>query len=244
MASNLEALGARLPSVIDGVIVTVQLTLGGGALAFIIAVVLGVAARSEHLLLRGSSRVFIEFFRGTSLLVQLFWLFYVLPLLGWRLDALFAGVLALGMNYGAYSAEVVRGAINAVPKGQWEATTALSMRPVHRLRRVIWPQAWAIMIPSLTNLFIMLLKGTAVASIILLQDLTWQGGQLRRATGDTFFAYGFTALIYFALSCVILAGATLLERQAKRRLGQGKARKAEPTLDLAGSHAAGAGGRG
>lgn len=244
MRDNLEVLSARLPSLMDGVIITVQLTLGGGALAFLIAVTLGVIARSEHLVLRGGARVVIEFFRGTSLLVQLFWLFYVLPLLGWRLDALFAGVLALGLNYGAYSAEVVRGAINSVPKGQWEATTALSMRPMHRLRRVIWPQAWAIMIPSLTNLFIMLLKGTAVASVLLMQDLTWQGAQLRRATGDTFFAYGVTAVIYFAIAGVIVLGATWLERHAKRRLGQGKARKVEPVVDMVGSQMAGAGGRG
>lgn len=226
MRENFEELGARLPSFADGLLVTIQLTLGGGALAFVIAILLGVTARSEFLLVRGGARAIIEFFRGTSLLVQLFWLFYVLPLFGWRLESLVAGILALGLNYGAYAAEVVRGAINSVPQGQWEATTALSMRPMHRLRRIIWPQAWAIMIPSLSNLFIMLLKGTAVASIVLLQDLTWLGGQLRQATGDTFFAYGVTAVMYFGLALLIVLGAAALEKAAKRRLGQGAAAKA------------------
>jgi polar amino acid transport system permease protein len=216
---NLEALANAWPRIVDGVLVTLQLTVGGAALAFVVAVTLGLTARQENILARGAARVVIEFFRGTSLLVQLFWLFYVLPLLGIRLDSLVTGIIALGLNYGAYGAEVVRGSINAVPKGQWEVATALSLRPVHRMRRIIWPQAWAIMIPSLTNLLVMLLKGTAVAYVILMQDLTYVTEQLRRGTGDTFFSYGVGMIIYFLIALALVLLANLVERHAKHKLG-------------------------
>lgn len=222
MDSQLEALAEALPRLLEGLWVTLQLTAGGAALALIIAVALGLLARSENVLLRGSARTVIEFFRGTSLVVQLFWFFFVLPQLGFELSAMVVGILALGLNYGAYSAEVVRGSINAVAAGQWEATWALSMGPVHRMRRVIFPQAWALMIPSLTNYLVHLLKGTAIVSFITMHDLTFQVDQLRRSTG-TFFAYGVVGLLgYFVVAYLLTLGMNALEIRAKHRLGRGQ----------------------
>lgn len=225
MSDNLDVLLTRLPDLGRGVLVTLQLTAGGGVLAFVVAVVLGLAARSRLMAVRGLARALVEFFRGTSLLVQLFWFFYVLPLFGVQLSSLASGVLALGLNYGAYGAEVVRGAINSVPKGQWEATTALSLGRTRTLVRVVWPQAWAIMLPSLSNLLVMLLKGTSVAYIILMHDLTWVTERLRQATGDTFFSYGVGMVVYFLIAIGIVMLANMLERRAKRRLGQAPARR-------------------
>ncbi|MFC5998979.1 ectoine/hydroxyectoine ABC transporter permease subunit EhuC [Quadrisphaera sp. GCM10027208] len=221
MSDNLTALETMLPRLADGLLVTLQLTVGGATLAFVIAVALGLAARHHSTVVRGPARVLIEFFRGTSLLVQLFWLFYVMPQLGLTLSSLFTGVLALGLNYGAYGAEVVRGAINSVPKGQWEAAVALSLSPVRRMRKVIWPQAWAIMIPSLSNLAVMLLKGTAVAYVILMHDITFVTEQLRQRTNDTFFSYGVGMVMYFAIAYLIVLLANALEIRAKNRLGTG-----------------------
>jgi polar amino acid transport system permease protein len=221
MSDNLNALETMLPRLADGLLVTLQLTVGGATLAFVIAVALGLAARHHSTVVRGPARVLIEFFRGTSLLVQLFWLFYVMPQLGLTLSSLFTGVLALGLNYGAYGAEVVRGAINSVPKGQWEAAVALSLSPVRRMRKVIWPQAWAIMIPSLSNLAVMLLKGTAVAYVILMHDITFVTEQLRQRTNDTFFSYGVGMVMYFAIAYLIVLLANALEIRAKNRLGTG-----------------------
>jgi polar amino acid transport system permease protein len=219
VSDQLEALAAALPRLGEGIVVTLQLTLGGAALAFVIAVVLGFTARARSLWLRGPTRVVVEFFRGTSLVVQLFWLFYVLPVFGFRLESLAVGIVALGLNYGAYGSEVVRGSVNAVPKGQWEAATALNMGAFHRVRRVIFPQAWALMIPLFTNLLIQLLKGTALATYILLHDLNFVIGQLRRATQDTFFTYTVGLLIYFALAYLLTLGMNALEVRAKRRIG-------------------------
>ena len=163
----------------------------------------------------------IEFFRGTSLVVQLFLFFFVLPQIGISMPPIVAGIIALGLNYGAYGAEVVRGSIAAVPTGQWEASTALSLSPVHRMRRIIIPQAWALMIPSLNNLLIQLLKGTAIVGFITLFDLTVALDKLRIAT-DVFFAYGVGLLLYFVLAYILTLGMNALEVRAKHRLGQGE----------------------
>lgn len=219
--SKIELFRDAIPRLLDGIVVTLQLTIGSAVFAFVLAVALGLAGGAKNLALRGSSRVFIEFFRGTSLLVQLFWFFYVMPLFGYRLEPIVCGILALSLNYGAYGAEVVRGAIASVPRPQWEAATALNFGYWQRLRRVVFPQAWAEMIPPLTNLLIQLLKGTALASYILLQDLTFQVEQLRRGTGDTIFAFGIGLVLYFILGYVLTLLMNALEVRAKSRLGQG-----------------------
>ncbi|MFE3544921.1 ectoine/hydroxyectoine ABC transporter permease subunit EhuC [Nocardia sp. NPDC059177] len=223
--SNLDAFLDALPALWEGIVVTLELTVGGALLAFVLALVLGTTVRVRNLAARGSARVLIEFFRGTSLLVQIFWLFYVLPLLGYKLDPVFCGILALGLNYGAYGAEVVRGALNAVPRAQFEAAVALSFSPWQRMRRVLFPQAWALMLPSLTNLLVHLLKGTALASYITLHDLTYEIGQLRTTTSDTLFSFGIGLVIYFVLAYLLTLGMNLLETRAKTKLGRGASLK-------------------
>lgn len=221
MSTSIDAFLDAWPRFQEGILTTIYLTLGGAALGFVMALVLGVAAGSRLMVVRGVSRTIVEFFRGTSLLVQLFWLFFVLPLLGYELDPLFCGILALGLNYGAYAAEVVRGSLAAVPGSQWEAAVALNFSPWQRLYRVGFPQAWAQMIPPLNNLLIQLLKGSALASFILLQDLTYQIDELRKTTGDTVFAFGIGLVLYFLIAYVLTLLMNLLEVRAKSRLGAG-----------------------
>jgi len=220
---NLEALGRALPRMLEGLWMTLQLTAGGALLAFAVAIGLGLLVRFDSILVRGAARIIIELFRGTSLLVQLFFIFFVLPLppMNIQLDPIWAGIIALGLNYGAYGAEVVRGSINAVPSGQWEATTALSMSRAQRMRRVIFPQAWALMIPSLNNLLIQLLKGTAVVYLITIFDLTAALDKLRMDT-DVFFAYSLGLLMYFAVAYALTLMMNALEARAKHNLGQRK----------------------
>lgn len=213
------------PRLWDGIVVTLQLSIGGAIVALIIAVVLGLASITKFGVLRVISRIIVEFFRGTSLVVQLFWLFFVLPQFGYRLEPLACGILALGLNYGAYGAEVVRGSLNAVPNGQWETTTALSMSWVTKIRRIIWPQAWALMLPGLNNLMIMLIKGTALALLIFLHDLTFMVDELRKDAG-TFVAFGLGFLIYYVIAQVFSALLRILERRAQRRLGFRPSKKA------------------
>ncbi|MDV8009528.1 ectoine/hydroxyectoine ABC transporter permease subunit EhuC [Rhodococcus sp. IEGM 1318] len=221
MSTNIDALVEAWPRITGGVAVTAALTLGGAALAFVLSLVLGYAVGVRNRWMRYPARVVIEFFRGTSLLVQLFWLFYVLPLFGYQLEPMLCGVLALGLNYGAYGAEVVRGAMAAVPIAQKEACIALGFSPWLQIRKVLFPQAWVQMVPPLTNLLIQLLKGSALASFILLQDLTYQIEQLRRGTGDTIFAFGVGLIVYFVLAYALTLVMNVVEIRAKRRLGLG-----------------------
>lgn len=219
MDDKLEALKDALPYLTDGVITTLQLSLGGAALAFLVSVSLGLLSIAPIGFVRWVSTVVVEFFRGTSLVVQLFWLYYVLPLFGISMDAVITGILALGLNYGAYGAEIVRGSINSVDKGQWEGATALNMSPTTRMFRVIWPQAWALMLSGYNNLLVMLIKGTAVALFISLQDLAFQIDELKRDTGSTLFAYGVGFLIYYLIALVGSKGVRVLEKRARRKLG-------------------------
>ncbi len=220
MTENLTTLLNFLPQLWEGVQVTIILTVVGSLGAVIIALVLGLAMTSTHAWLRVPARIIVEFFRGTSLLVQLFWLFYVFPLLGVELDPMICGIGALALNYGAYSAEVVRSSITTVDKGQWEAAIALSLSPTRRMIRVIFPQAWALMIPSLATLLIQLLKGTAVVSFITLQDLTDKITQLRQSTNDTYFAFTVGLIIYFVIAWLIQELMNFLERRATAALGR------------------------
>lgn len=213
------------PELWSGIQITLTLAVGGGALAFGVAVVLGLMAITRFAVLKTVSRIVVEFFRGTSLVVQLFFLYYVMPQFGLALEPIAAGIVALGLNYGAYGAEVVRGSLNAVPKGQWEVTTALSMPWLLKIRRVIWPQAWALMLPGFNNLQVMLVKGTAVAFLIGLYDLTFEINQLRKDEG-TYVAFGFAFLLYYLIALAFSAFLRLLERRAQRKLGMAPSKAA------------------
>ena len=223
---NLQILMARAPQILDGVQTTALATVLGGLLALVISFVFGILQTAKLAAVRIAARIFVEFFRGTSLVVQLFWLSFVLPQLpyplGWRLEPLVVALLALGLNYGAYGAEVVRGSIGSVPKGQYEAISALSLSPVRGLFRVIIPQAWALMIPSLSNLWIQLLKGSAIVFTVTLYDLFFQVEQVRKQTG-TWFAFLFALLAYYLIAWVIVIIMNALEVRAKHKIGRGPA---------------------
>lgn len=213
-----------LPLLLRGMWVTVQLTVCGAVLALVLALAAGLMEVSQRGILRAVGRAYVEFFRGTATLVLMYWLFFALPLVGFQLAAMFAGVLALGLNIGAYGAEVVRGAIKAVPRTQLEATVALNMTRFQRMRLVVLPQAVAMMLPSFGNLLIELLKGTAVVSLISLTDLTFRAQQVRGATGETAVAFGLALIMYFVIAQVLTFGVRLAERRANAMLGRAPAR--------------------
>jgi polar amino acid transport system permease protein len=135
-----EFLGEHGPTLLMGATTTVKVLVCSTILYVIISMIFGLMRISKNPIIQGIATVYIEIFRGTSLLVQLFWFYYVLPFFGISLEAFVAGVLSLGMNFGAYGAEIVRGGILAVPKGQWEAAHALNFGPVKRIKRIIIPQ--------------------------------------------------------------------------------------------------------
>lgn len=160
-----------------------------------------------------ASTFYVEVFRGTSALVQLFWFYFVLPHFGIDMGAMAAGILVLGLNTGAYGAEVVRGAIRSVPEGQILAARALGFGESAILLRIILPQAFVRVLPPMGNLLIELLKNTALVSTIALSELTFRAQILRSETLRTIEIFGLTLVLYFAIAQVIALGVRHLERR-------------------------------
>lgn len=207
-----------LTLILQGAWVTVKLTALGSALALVMAFVAGLGRLSRHAVLRWLATIYIEFFRGTSIFVQLFWIYFVLPLTGVELTPMQAGVMALGLNVGAYGAEVVRGAVLAVPRDQHEACTAVNLTRFQSMRHVILPQALPLMLPTFGNNAIELLKATSVVSLISLADMTFQAQVVRSQTGSTLMPFLTILVLYFALSSTISFGVRRLERRMTRGL--------------------------
>lgn len=207
-----------LDLILQGALVTIKLTLMGSVLALIMAFLAGLGRLSRFFAVRTLATVYIEFFRGTSIFVQLFWAYFVLPILGFELTPLQAGVLALGLNVGAYAAEVVRGAVQSIGKEQYEACTALNLGRWQGMRHVILPQAFLVMLPTFCNNAIELLKATSVVSLISLADLTFQAQVVRAQTGNTLVPFATILVIYFVLALLISWGTRRLERRLSRGL--------------------------
>ena len=210
-----------LPPLLRGLAVTVELTLAAAGLAVIVALAAGLARLSRHRLIAWPAAAYVEVFRGTSALVQLFWFYFVLPLFGVEVSAFTAGTLVLALNTGAYGAEVVRGAVLAVPKGQLDAAAALNLSRQQTLWRVVLPQAYRAMLPPAGNLAIELMKNTALVSLITITDLTFSAQLLRAETLRSAEIFGVVLVFYFAVALFITAGVRLLERRASRGLERG-----------------------
>jgi polar amino acid transport system permease protein len=204
--------------ILQGALVTAQLTVMGCALALVMAFLAGLGRLSRFAWVRALSTAYIEFFRGTSVFVQLFWAYFVLPLLGFELTPLQAGVLALGLNVGAYGAEVVRGAVQSIGKEQREACVALNLTRFQALRFVVLPQAFVLMLPTFGNNAIELLKATAIVSLISISDMTFQAQVMRAQTGSTLVPFATIMILYFLFALAIAGGIRALERRLTRGL--------------------------
>ena len=156
-------------------------------------------------------------------MVQLFWFYYVLPFFGVSLEAFTSGVVAIGLNFGAYGAEIVRGGILAVPKGQWEGAHALNFSSAKRMRRIIIPQIFPIILPPAANLTVELLKATALVALVTVVDLTFEAKQINSITWLSAQCFGTALLIYYIISRFFLVPfLRWLEVLAARKVGKEK----------------------
>jgi len=169
------------PQLSRGMGITIIILIGSAIFSYVTAFIAGFLRLSKRKFVRGATTVYVEIFRGTSLIVQLFWFSYALPMLfGIRIGSdILAAVLAISLNYGAYMSEIVRGSILSVAKGQTEAGIALNMTPFQRMRIVILPQAVRMMLPEFGNYLIQMLKATSLVSLIGLTDVLYYGSILR-----------------------------------------------------------------
>lgn len=196
-----------------GLVFTVPLTLlsfaGGLILAFIVALIRLFGPRPLVLIVR----FYVWLIRGTPLLVQLFIIFYGLPNAGIVLDPLPAALIGFILNVGAYNSEVIRSAIESIPKGQWEAAYSLSMTRGQAMRRTVLPQAARVAVPPLANSFISLVKDTSLAAVLTVPEIFQAAQRIAAVTYEPLILYTEAALIYLIFSSVLSAAQTRLERR-------------------------------
>ncbi|MCW2742201.1 MAG: ectoine/hydroxyectoine transporter permease subunit EhuC [Blastococcus sp.] len=205
-----------LPYLAKGLLVTVEVTILAMLVALPMAFVLGIGRLSAHAPVRWVSGAVVEFFRGTSALVQLFLAYYVLPHFGIWLPALLTAVLVLGLNEASYASEIVRGAIKAIPRGQREASVVLGMTTWVQYRRVLLPQAVPAMLPSFGNILIDMIKFSSLVALVTVPDLTFSALQVRQTIGESAQVFGLILICYFALSVIGSRLSLLLERRVAR----------------------------
>lgn len=192
-----------LPSLISGAWVSLQIAFFATWIGLTLGIFLGFAERSRKKLLRYLATMYATLFRGTPMLVQILFVYYVLPQFGIRISPFWAATLAIGLNSGAYISQIVRSGISSVHKGQWEAAHTLGLSRWQTARYIIFPQALRIALPGLGNEWITLVKDSSLASIIGVMELSKEGSVIRSRTYDAFS-------ILLAVSCIYLILTTTL----------------------------------
>ena len=202
------------PLLLIGAGVTIQITVLSTAIGFVIGLIVGVARISNLRVLRMLAEVYVEFFRGTPLLVQIFLFYFALPVItGQRIDPFIAAISACGINSGAYVAEIFRAGIQSVDDGQMEAGRSLGMTWLQTMRYIIVPQAFKRVIPPLGNEFIAMLKDSSLVSVIGFEELTRRGQLIIAKTYGSFEIWMSVAVIYLAMTLTISRLVAYLERR-------------------------------
>ncbi|WP_426043552.1 cystine ABC transporter permease [Caulobacter sp. DWR3-1-2] len=215
MSAALDLLAESAPLLLKGAGYTVLLSVIGMGVGLVIGFGLALMRLSRSPLLRWPAAVYVSAIRGTPLLVQLFLIYYGLPQLGIELPPLLAAGIGFSINIGAYAGEILRSAIAAVDKGQWEAASVLGMSRGQALRRVILPQAARTAVAPLANSFISLVKDTSLAATIQVPELFRQAQLITARTYEIFTMYLAAAALYWILSSLLALGQGRLERQAE-----------------------------
>ncbi len=197
---------------------TIPLTIFSFVIGLVLALAVALARLSSNIVLTNVARFYISIIRGTPLLVQLFIVFYALPGLGIKIDPFPAAVIAFSLNVAGYAAEIIRSAIQSVPKGQWEAAETIGLNYAGALRRIILPQATRVAVPPLSNTLISLVKDTSLASTILVTELLRTAQVAAAPTFEFFALYGAAAVYYWVICLVLSFTQSRLERRLERHV--------------------------
>ncbi|MBV8184708.1 MAG: amino acid ABC transporter permease [Hyphomicrobiales bacterium] len=212
---NVEIALRNFGPLLAGLMLTIELTFVVIAISLVFALLVALGGMSRFAPLRWLVKVYVEAIRGTPLLLQLIYVYYVLPEIGIRLNSFTAGVLALTLNYSAYLSEVYRGGIQAIARGQHDAAAALGMPRMLAMRRIILPQAIRVVIPALGNYFISLFKDTALCSVVSIQEVVFTAQILAARNFQYFTLYTVVGIMYLAVSFPAARLVAYLERLTK-----------------------------
>lgn len=207
--------GQILPALLRGLVITVEATALGSLLAFVLGLGFAVLRRSRVAVVSYAVWLFVEFVRGTPLLVQLYFLYFVLPIVGITLSSLAVGVIGLGVHYATYTAEVYRAGIDGVPRAQWEAATALSLPRRHVWAAVILPQAIPRVLPALGNYVVSMFKETPLLLTVGVLDLVGQAQAVGSQAYRYVEPYTMAGLLFLLLSYPASVGVRRLERRVR-----------------------------
>ncbi len=204
--ATVQAIVSWLPLLMQGALVTMTLAAGATFIGLVLGLVMGIASCKKLAVpgIKHAIKGYVLLMQGTPVFVQVLLFYYALPdLLGLNLSPFSAGMIALGLNAAAYNAEIIRGGINAIPSGQWDAAYSLGYSSRATLTAIILPQAARIVLPSLTNELAVLIKETAVISVIGVLELTKVGMNLNAHVLDPLMIYGIIALIYLVMTTIV-----------------------------------------
>ena len=199
MTIDWDIVQTAIPLLAKGTLVTLQIALISGVLSILLGFALGLSALGNVRLLRLLVAGYVDFIRGTPLLIQIFLIFFALPVVGVRLDEIWAGIVALSINTAAYMAETVRGGVGSVERGQTEAARSIGMTQPQILTYILLPQALKPMVPPLTNELITMTKNTSLLSVISVYELTRAGQAIISVHFVPFEIYLLLVLYYYVL---------------------------------------------
>jgi len=207
-----------LPFLLEGLVWTIIIAVFGLLFGFLIGLAAGMAKTSKKLWLRGTASFYIEIVRGTPILVQAIWLYFgfnqlLMGMFHFRVGEIYAGIIVIAINAGAYIAEIVRGSIQSIDKGQVEAGRSLGMCERQTFFHIVWPQAFKRMIPPLGNQFIISLKDTSLLTAISVGELLRHGQEVVANSFNAFEIYTLVALLYLSLTLVISRVLRVVERR-------------------------------
>ena len=217
-----------LPFLLGGLRVTIEVTVTALLIAVPTAFILAFGRMSRFAAIRWVSATFVEVFRGTSALVQLFWAYYVLPFFGVELSPFLAGVLVLGLNEGSYFSEMVRPSLQSVLAGQRDACVSLHLPKLYRFFAVMLPQSLPVLIPPFANTAVDMLKFSSLVSLVTLQDLSYRASMVRSSTGASELVFGAVLVIYFLMSLGIVGVLRQCEQSVVRWAGRSPMQSDKP----------------
>lgn len=203
-----------LPELMTGLYYTLIISVVGLLFGYVLGAVFGLGRISKNKLLYGIATVYVEVIRGTPILVQAIWIYFALPLIiQYTLDPVVAGIIVIAINSGAYIAEIVRGAVQSIEKGQMEAGRSLGLSHGQTMRYIIWPQAFKRMIPPMGNQFIISIKDTSLLSVILVPELIFQGRLIVANHFNAVEIYTTVAAFYLAITLSLSVALRRLEKR-------------------------------
>lgn len=218
MIIDFDLLWASLPHLMQGAWVSLEIALLGCSIGLTFGSLLGVLHSGTSMIIKGLVSLFVTLFRGTPMLVQITFMYFVLPEIGVTIPAFWTAVVAIGLNSSAYISQIVRSGIASVGNGQIEAGRVLGLSNIAIMRYIVLPQALRVVLPALGNEFITLIKDSSLASTIGVVELTKEGSIIRSQTFDVVTTYGGVALMYLVMTTALSLVVNALERRMNRHV--------------------------